>query len=87
MNAPVIARPATARDPFFDNAKYLAIVLVVCGHLIEDQRDAPLAHALYFYVYVFHMPLFIVLSGYLSRNFTFSGARRANSSPPSPFPT
>ncbi|MEU1384665.1 MULTISPECIES: acyltransferase family protein [unclassified Nonomuraea] len=75
MNAPVIARPATARDPFFDNAKYLAIVLVVCGHLIEDQRDAPLAHALYFYVYVFHMPLFIVLSGYLSRNFTFSGGK------------
>ncbi|RVX47706.1 fucose 4-O-acetylase-like acetyltransferase [Nonomuraea polychroma] len=65
----------TARDPFFDNAKYLAIVLVVCGHLIEDQRDAPIAHALYFYVYVFHMPLFIVLTGYLSRKFTFGAGK------------
>lgn len=56
------------RDPYFDNAKYLAIVLVVCGHLVEDLRDDPVAHALYFYVYLFHMPLFIVLSGYLSRS-------------------
>ncbi|MGW5681308.1 acyltransferase family protein [Nonomuraea sp. NPDC003754] len=63
------------RDPYFDNAKYLAIVLVVCGHMIEDLRDDPIAHALYFYVYVFHMPLFITLSGYLSRNFTFSSGK------------
>nr|WP_221473124.1 acyltransferase family protein [Planomonospora venezuelensis] len=64
-----------ARDPFFDNAKFLAITLVVAGHLIEDLRDVGVAHAAYFYVYVFHMPLFIVLSGYLSRNFTFSSGK------------
>ncbi|MER6825174.1 acyltransferase family protein [Streptosporangium sp. NPDC000563] len=67
--------PATARDPFFDNAKFLAITLVVSGHLIEDLRDVPVAHAAYFFVYTFHMPLFIVLSGYLSRNFTFSSGK------------
>ncbi|GAA3142492.1 acyltransferase family protein [Planomonospora alba] len=65
----------TGRDPFFDNAKFLAIALVVSGHLIEDLRDVGIAHAAYFYVYVFHMPLFIVLSGYLSRNFTFSSGK------------
>ncbi|WP_433438481.1 acyltransferase family protein [Nonomuraea sp. CA-141351] len=75
MSAPATTQPITARDPFFDNAKYLAIVLVVCGHLIEDQRDGAIPHALYFYVYVFHMPLFIVLSGYLSRRFTFSAGK------------
>ncbi|OPG12762.1 acyltransferase family protein [Microbispora sp. GKU 823] len=63
---------AVARDPLLDNAKFLAIVLVVSGHLVEDLRDVPAAHALYFFVYLFHMPLFIVVSGYLSRNFTFS---------------
>ncbi|MFC4058509.1 acyltransferase family protein [Planomonospora corallina] len=63
------------RDPFFDNAKFLAITLVVSGHLIEDLRDVAVAHAAYSYVYVFHMPLFIVLSGYLSRNFTFSSGK------------
>ncbi|MDH2426604.1 acyltransferase family protein [Sphaerisporangium sp. TRM90804] len=60
------------RDPFLDNAKFLAITLVVTGHLIEDLRDVPAAHALYFFGYLFHMPLFILLSGYLSRNWTFS---------------
>ncbi|GGS61681.1 membrane protein [Planobispora rosea] len=65
----------SVRDPFFDNAKFLAITLVVSGHLIEDLRDVAVAHAAYFYVYVFHMPLFIVLSGYLSRNFTFSSGK------------
>ncbi|GAB3131494.1 acyltransferase family protein [Microbispora hainanensis] len=63
---------SAARDPLLDNAKFLAIVLVVSGHLVEDLRDVPVAHALYFFVYLFHMPLFIVVSGYLSRNFTFS---------------
>ncbi|GAA2850707.1 acyltransferase family protein [Streptosporangium fragile] len=67
--------PATGRDPFYDNAKFLAITLVVSGHLIEDLRDVAVAHAAYLFVYTFHMPLFIVLSGYLSRNFTFSSGK------------
>lgn len=71
MSFPQVA----ARDPFFDNAKFLAITLVVSGHLIEDLRDVAVAHAAYFYLYMFHMPLFIVLSGYLSRNFTFSSGK------------
>ncbi|MFF0575387.1 acyltransferase family protein [Streptosporangium saharense] len=71
----VAALPTAGRDPFFDNAKFLAITLVVSGHLIEDLRDVPVAHAAYFFVYLFHMPLFIVLSGYLSRNFTFSSGK------------
>ncbi len=75
MTAPSVhprSGTAAARDPLLDNAKFLAIILVVSGHLIEDLRDVPAAHALYFFVYLFHMPLFIVVSGYLSRNFTFS---------------
>jgi fucose 4-O-acetylase-like acetyltransferase len=64
-----------ARDPYLDNAKFLAIILVVTGHLIENLRDVPVAHALYFFGYMFHMPLFITLSGYLSRNFTFSAGK------------
>ncbi len=63
------------RDPFFDNAKFLAIVLVVAGHSIVDLRDIPLAHGMYLFVYSFHMPVFIVITGYFSRNFTFSGGK------------
>jgi fucose 4-O-acetylase-like acetyltransferase len=72
------AEPAPAprpRDPFFDNAKYLAILLVVAGHAIEELRDVPLVRAAYVWIYMFHMPLFIVVTGYLSRRFTFSGGK------------
>jgi fucose 4-O-acetylase-like acetyltransferase len=63
-------RPRPARDPFFDNAKFLLIVLVVVGHnwfpLIGHSRAVKAA---YMVVYAFHMPAFILLSGYFSRNF------------------
>jgi fucose 4-O-acetylase-like acetyltransferase len=70
------AKPArTRRDPFFDNAKFFAILLVVSGHIIGNFRDVRLAHALYLFVYTFHMPVFIVITGYFSRRFTFSGGK------------
>ncbi|MFD7326419.1 acyltransferase family protein [Streptomyces sp. NPDC059875] len=61
----------TPRDPYFDNAKYLAILLVVMGHVwpavIEGSRAT---RGLYMFVYTFHMPVFILVSGYLSRSYT-----------------
>ena len=61
------ARP---RDPFFDNAKYLAIVLVAIGHSWEPLRSGSRSvTALYTLVYAVHMPAFIVISGYFSRSF------------------
>ncbi|MHC3472273.1 acyltransferase family protein [Streptomyces sp. 7R007] len=68
--------PAKQRDAFFDNAKYLAIVLVAVGHAWEPLRDGSRAvTALYLLVYAFHMPAFIVISGYFSRSFDASPAR------------
>ncbi|UQA91140.1 acyltransferase family protein [Streptomyces halobius] len=66
--APRTAPPQ--RDAFFDNAKYLAMVLVALGHAWEPLRDdSRAAAALYIAVYTFHMPAFILLAGYLSRSF------------------
>ncbi|MFI7384759.1 acyltransferase family protein [Streptomyces sp. NPDC049813] len=63
------ARPKQ-RDAFFDNAKYLAIVFVAMGHCWEPLTDGSrTAEALYMFVYTFHMPAFIVVSGYFSRSF------------------
>ncbi|WP_432109739.1 acyltransferase family protein [Streptomyces sp. AA1529] len=61
-----------ARDPFLDNAKFLLIVLVVIGHswpmgLVEGSRTVK---AGYLWISSFHMPAFILLSGYFSRGFT-----------------
>ncbi|WP_433891783.1 acyltransferase family protein [Streptomyces sp. CA-111067] len=64
--------PSPSRDPYFDNAKLLAVVLVVCGHFWEPllpytgERGVT---ALYLLTYAFHMPAFIVMSGYFSRSF------------------
>jgi fucose 4-O-acetylase-like acetyltransferase len=59
------------RDPFFDNAKYLAILLVAVGHTWTPLRDdSRAASALYMFVYTFHMPAFILIAGYFSRSFT-----------------
>ncbi|MER5209663.1 acyltransferase family protein [Streptomyces sp. NPDC002838] len=62
--------PAGNRDAFFDNAKYLAIVLVAVGHAWEPLRDdSKVVTALYTTVYAFHMPAFIIIAGYFSRGF------------------
>jgi fucose 4-O-acetylase-like acetyltransferase len=73
-SAPNRAKPADDqakhRDAFFDNVKYLAIVLVAMGHAWEPLTDHSRAtEALYMVVYTFHMPAFILISGYFSRNF------------------
>ncbi|MDQ1038656.1 fucose 4-O-acetylase-like acetyltransferase [Streptomyces sp. V3I8] len=64
------AAPVKQRDAFFDNAKYLAIVFVAMGHAWEPLTDhSRVAEALYMVVYTFHMPAFILISGYFSRSF------------------
>ena len=64
------------RDAFFDNAKYLAILLVAIGHSWEPLKgDSRALQGLYMVVYSFHMPAFIVISGYFSRSFDMRPAR------------
>lgn len=62
--------PREARDPLLDNAKVLAITLVVVGHAVDPMRAVPAGLALYATIYAFHMPVFILISGYLSRGYT-----------------
>ncbi|PJM96958.1 acyltransferase family protein [Streptomyces sp. CB01373] len=58
------------RDAFFDNAKYLAILLVAMGHSWEPLKgDSRVLEGLYMVVYAFHMPAFIIISGFFSRSF------------------
>ncbi|TXS40994.1 hypothetical protein EAO75_39880 [Streptomyces sp. uw30] len=78
-SAGTTARPAPARrDPFLDNAKYLAIVLVAVGHAWEPLREGNRSiTALYTLVYAFHMPVFAVIAGHLSRGFEASPGKLA----------
>ncbi|MEV0617102.1 acyltransferase family protein [Nonomuraea sp. NPDC050404] len=70
------AEPAKRkRDPYLDNVKFILIALVPIGHSLVPTLAADSARAAYIFIYVFHMPLFVVISGYLSRNFWNSNAK------------
>ncbi|MET8143614.1 acyltransferase family protein [Sphaerisporangium sp. NPDC005288] len=69
-------RPAKRpREPYLDNVKFLLIALVPAGHALVPTLSAHSSRSAYLFIYVFHMPLFVVISGYLSRNFWNSNAK------------
>lgn len=63
------AARAKRRVPFWDNARFACIVLVVLGHAVQRLTyDSDIALALYLVVYAFHMPAFAIISGYFSKS-------------------
>jgi fucose 4-O-acetylase-like acetyltransferase len=58
----------TTRVPFWDNARFVAVTLVVIGHGIQRlTSDSDNALILYLFIYAFHMPAFAMISGYFSK--------------------
>ncbi|UOR11158.1 acyltransferase family protein [Halobacillus amylolyticus] len=56
------------REALFDNAKLLLIFLVVFGHLIQPFTDGShIMYTIYMWIYTFHMPAFILLSGFFAK--------------------
>ena len=57
------------RVDLLDNLKGLLIFLVVFGHSLELIKDQYfITQVLYVFIYLFHMPAFVFVSGYLSKN-------------------
>lgn len=57
------------RTPYFDNAKFILVFLVVLGHVMEPViENSPVIKATYLSIYSFHMPAFVIVSGMLSRS-------------------
>ena len=65
---------AKSRDPFFDNAKLLLVTLVVVGHSWTLLPDVSTSSPVYVFLYTFHVPAFVLVTGYQSRRFTFTRA-------------
>ena len=64
------AKPA--RDPWFDNAKMVLVTLVVVGHSWTLVAETFATHWAYNFLYLWHVPAFVMITGYLSRSFTFT---------------
>ncbi|WP_069997421.1 acyltransferase family protein [Cellulosilyticum sp. I15G10I2] len=57
------------RNYLIDNLKGLLIFFVVFGHVIEYYiQGNSFFMGVYLFIYLFHMPLFVFISGYLSKN-------------------
>lgn len=59
------------RDYHVDNIKGILIFLVVCGHLISTLQETGSSFAIGIraFIYFFHMPGFIFMSGYMAKGF------------------
>ncbi len=56
------------RVPFWDNARFVCVTLVVVGHGIQRLTyDSDNALIVYLFIYAFHMPAFAMISGYFSK--------------------
>lgn len=66
--APPRVRPRR-RVPLWDNARWIAIALVVVGHgILPLIAASDAAYAVYLFIYAFHMPMFVVVSGYFAKS-------------------
>lgn len=60
-----------ARVYKFDNIKFLTMMLVVIGHVIESFiSKSDMFKSLFIFIYTFHMPLFLFLSGLFQKRFS-----------------
>lgn len=62
------------RSAYFDNAKFILIFLVVFGHVISPLKGSnDILFTLYSFIFFFHMPAFILISGYFSKGYHKKG--------------
>ncbi|WP_369077386.1 acyltransferase family protein [Fibrobacter sp. HC4] len=56
------------RDKSLDALKYMLIVCVIFGHCLGNYyENSAICRGIYNFINLFHMPLFIFLSGYFSK--------------------
>lgn len=54
---------------YFDNLKFVLIFLVVFAHFIDPIiHKTDIAKSIFLFIYLFHMPLFVFISGFFSKN-------------------
>ncbi|WP_322921076.1 acyltransferase family protein [Nocardioides renjunii] len=67
-----------SRDPWLDNVKMVLVTLVVVGHAIGLVEETKGSHWVYDFIYLWHIPAFVFISGYLSKSFEWDRRRLKN---------
>ncbi len=60
------------RDPWLDNAKMVLVTIVVVGHMVVLVPGGDEQSRMYDFIYYFHIPAFVLVTGYLSKSFRYS---------------
>ena len=63
---------AAQRDPWLDNTKMALVTLVVVGHSWGLLPDTHFSNWAYDFLYFWHIPAFVFISGYLSKSFEWT---------------
>lgn len=66
---PLTTAPPKERVAYLDNARYWIMLLVVIGHVLIQFTEMDSARSVYVWIYSFHMPFFVLISGYTARNY------------------
>jgi len=64
------------RDSYFDNLKGILILLVVIGHFVLPMDKTRPVWSIFYIIYLFHMPMFAMVSGYFSKGIYRNGEFR-----------
>jgi fucose 4-O-acetylase-like acetyltransferase len=67
-----VVAAAGARDPWLDNVKMVLVTVVVVGHAIVLVPLGEVQAQVYDFIYYWHIPAFVLVTGYLSRSFRWS---------------
>lgn len=66
------------RDYFIDNLKAVLIILVIIGHFSMKYSWVPVIERMGKFIYTFHMPCFVFVSGYLAKRVHKDGKLKAD---------
>ncbi|CUR57465.1 putative Acyltransferase 3 [metagenome] len=62
----------SGRDPWLDNVKLTLVTLVVVGHSWTLLASTDAQRQAYDFLYFWHIPAFVLITGYLSRSFSWN---------------
>lgn len=68
----------SSRNYYLDNLKFILIILVVIGHFTLQIPGIKWVRYIQYFIYTFHMPCFIFVSGYLAKRMNEGGKLKAD---------